>query len=44
MAALGFEKTSTEGRFKNATYEVLDLLPRLVGSVMFSVCMRAKVK
>ncbi len=30
MAALGFEKTSTEGRFKNATYEVWDLLPRNV--------------
>lgn len=30
MAALGFEKTSTEGRFKNATYEVWDLIPRNV--------------
>ena len=30
MAALGFEKTSTEGRYKNATYEVWDLLPRNV--------------
>ena len=30
MAALGFEKTSTEGRFKNGTYEVWDLLPRNV--------------
>ena len=30
MAALGFEKTSTEGRFSNGTYEVWDLVPRNV--------------
>ena len=30
MAALGFEKAATEGRFNNRTYEVWDLLPRNV--------------
>lgn len=30
MAALGFEKTNTEGRFSNNTYEVWDLVPRNV--------------
>ena len=30
MAALGFEKTSEEGRFTNGTYEAWDLLPRNV--------------
>lgn len=30
MAALGFEKTTTEGRFSNGTYEVWDLVPRNV--------------
>ena len=30
MAALGFEKTATEGRFSNGTYEVWDLVPRNV--------------
>lgn len=30
MAALSFEKTSEVGRFKNAQYEVWDLLPRNV--------------
>jgi len=30
MAALGFEKTSEEGRFKNNLYEVWDLVPRNV--------------
>ena len=30
MAALGFEKTTTEGRFTNNTYEVWDLVPRNV--------------
>ena len=30
MAALGFEKTATEGRFSNNTYEVWDLIPRNV--------------
>ena len=30
MAALGFEKTSSEGRFSNKTYEVWDLVPRNV--------------
>ncbi len=30
MAALGFEKTSTEGRYANNTYEVWDLVPRNV--------------
>ena len=28
--ALGFEKTTTEGRFTNNTYEVWDLVPRNV--------------
>jgi len=30
MAALGFEKTSEEGRFRNSQYEVWDLVPRNV--------------
>ena len=30
MAALGFEKTATEGRYSNSTYEVWDLVPRNV--------------
>ena len=30
MAALGFEKTATKGRFSNKTYEVWDLVPRNV--------------
>ena len=30
MAALGFEKTSTPGRFSNKSYEIWDLLPRNV--------------
>ena len=30
MAALGFEKTNEDGRFKNNKYEVWDLLPRNV--------------
>ena len=30
MAALGFEKTSQEGRFRNNQYEVWDLVPRNV--------------
>ena len=30
MAALGFEKTGTEGRYFNNTYEVWDLVPRNV--------------
>lgn len=30
MAALGFEKTSEEGRFTNGEYEAWDLLPRNV--------------
>ena len=30
MAALGFNKISTEGRFSNNTYEVWDLVPRNV--------------
>ena len=30
MAALGFNKTSAEGRFSNSTYEVWDLVPRNV--------------
>ena len=30
MAALGFEKANTEGRYSNNTYEVWDLLPRNV--------------
>lgn len=30
MAALGFEKTDTEGRYVNSTYEVWDLVPRNV--------------
>ena len=30
MAALGFEKSSEEGRFKNNLYEVWDLVPRNV--------------
>ena len=30
MAALGFQKSSTEGRFRNAQYEVWDLVPRNV--------------
>jgi len=30
MAALGFEKTTQEGRFSNGTYEVWDLVPRNV--------------
>ena len=30
MAALGFEKTSEEGRFSNGIYEAWDLLPRNV--------------
>lgn len=30
MAALGFEKTSEEGRFTNGKYEAWDLLPRNV--------------
>ena len=30
MAALGFEKTSEEGRFRNNQYEVWDLVPRNV--------------
>ena len=30
MAALGFEKTATVGRFSNKTYEVWDLVPRNV--------------
>lgn len=30
MAALGFDKTATEGRFSNGTYEVWDLVPRNV--------------
>ncbi|MBQ8713374.1 MAG: hypothetical protein IJ551_11235 [Prevotella sp.] len=30
MAALGFEKAATEGRFANGTYEIWDLLPRNV--------------
>ena len=30
MAALGFNKTSAEGRFSNNTYEVWDLVPRNV--------------
>ena len=30
MAALGFEKTTTEGRYSNNTYEVWDLVPRNV--------------
>ena len=30
MAALGFEKTATEGRYSNNTYEVWDLVPRNV--------------
>ena len=30
MAALGFEKTLQEGRFRNAQYEVWDLIPRNV--------------
>ena len=28
MAALGFEKTSQEGRFRNSQYEIWDLVPR----------------
>jgi hypothetical protein len=30
MAALGFEKTNEDGRFKNSRYEVWDLVPRNV--------------
>ena len=30
MAAIGFEKTTTVGRFSNKTYEVWDLVPRNV--------------
>lgn len=30
MAALGFEKTTQEGRFRNSQYEVWDLVPRNV--------------
>ena len=30
MAALGFEKTSQEGRFRNSQYEIWDLVPRNV--------------
>lgn len=30
MAALGFRKTATEGRFTNGEYEVWDLVPRNV--------------
>ena len=30
MAALGFEKTAEEGRFRNERYEVWDILPRNV--------------
>ena len=30
MAALGFEKTNEDGRFKNKMYEVWDLVPRNV--------------
>ena len=30
MAALGFEKTNEDGRFKNNRYEVWDLVPRNV--------------
>ena len=30
MAALGFKKTATEGRYSNNTYEVWDLVPRNV--------------
>ena len=30
MAALGFEKTNEDGRFKNNRYEVWDLVPRTV--------------
>lgn len=30
MAALGFEKLNSTGRFSNSTYEVWDLLPRNV--------------
>ena len=30
MAALGFEKTAEEGRFRNNLYEVWDLVPRNV--------------
>lgn len=30
MAALGFEKTDSEGRYSNSTYEVWDLVPRNV--------------
>ena len=30
MAALGFEKTATEGRYSNNTYEIWDLVPRNV--------------
>ena len=30
MAALGFEKTTQEGRFSNEAYEVWDLVPRNV--------------
>ena len=30
MAALGFEKTSDEGRFRNSQYEVWDVVPRNV--------------
>ena len=30
MAALGFEKTKSEGRFNNKTFEVWDLVPRNV--------------
>jgi len=30
MAALGFEKTTQEGRFSNGAYEVWDLVPRNV--------------
>ena len=30
MAALGFEKTAEDGRFRNSQYEVWDIVPRNV--------------
>jgi hypothetical protein len=30
MAALGFEKTVQDGRFRNSQYEVWDIVPRNV--------------
>ena len=30
MAAIGFEKTAQEGRFRNGQYEVWDVVPRNV--------------